>query len=95
MKLAASHSPPGAKFAIVYSPVLNDSGQIIDQRDGALRAFREWCAANDTPILALNSIYRTAGPETCYRDPIHPSEHGTEVAAQAIESWVLFEGFRK
>ncbi|HWE01119.1 MAG TPA: SGNH/GDSL hydrolase family protein [Tepidisphaeraceae bacterium] len=76
-----------ARFAIVYSPMLDADGNLAPDPDGALTILKQWAQRTGVPILDLTPAYSAASTKVVLRDAAHLTPRGNRIVAASIEQW--------
>jgi len=87
----------GAKFAVVYSPMMQPDRKVPPFVAPWRAALGAWCDQNQVPLLDLTTAY-TESPlplNQIYMDAIHLVAGGHAVVAESIERWPVITSFDK
>jgi len=91
-QIAEAH---GAKFGVVFSPVVGPDYHQLPPSTVALQQLRQWTSKSQVPLLDLSPADAAASGSEVFFDGIHLNPPGQTIMAHSIEQWPLIREFSK
>ncbi len=91
-QIAVAH---GAKFGVVFSPVVGPDYNQLPPSEAALQQLRQWTSKSQLPLLDLSPADAAASGSEVFFDGIHLNPPGQTIMAHSIEQWPLIREFSK